>query len=79
MKRETIKVKSPVKDRIEMLKRELKVKTESEAIAYLYLYHDKHYEQITVKESLKLLEEVKLMHTNLGQMDFTQIIKKGMK
>jgi hypothetical protein len=74
-----MKVMYPVKERIEMIKRELKVKTESEAIAYLFLYHDRHCEQITVKEQIKLLEEVKLMHTDLGQMDFTQIINKGMK
>jgi hypothetical protein len=62
MKRESVKLMSPVKERIELLKRELKVKTESEAIAYLYLYHDSHFEKVTVKESKELLESVKNMH-----------------
>jgi hypothetical protein len=75
MKRESIKVMTPVKQRIEMVKKELNVKTESEAIAYLFLYHDRHFEQITVKESKKLLEDVKIMHAGAGQMNITEILK----
>lgn len=79
MKRESVKLMSPVKERIAALKRELKVKTESEAIAYLYLYYDRHFEQVTVKESAKLLSDVALMHTELGQIEFADIIQKNKK
>lgn len=63
MERSMVQVYKPVKNILKDLKNALKVKNESEVIAYLYGIYEEKYPKLTVIEHEKALKKVEEIHS----------------